>query len=69
MKVGDLVIHIYHINYGSKPALVLALSTDTYITTDGTNKPYTVNWVKLLRADGEVFTAFQKDYRVCSESG
>ena len=40
MKVGDLVIHIYHINYGSKPALVLALSTDTYITTDGTNKPY-----------------------------
>lgn len=67
MKVGDLVIHIHYLNYGSKPALVLGFSEDTYITTDGKAKAYTIQWVKLLGVDGEIFTAFQKDYKVFSK--
>jgi hypothetical protein len=54
-------------NYDSSPALVLGLSEDTFITNDAGPDPYTVKWVKLLGADGEIFTAFQKDYRVLSE--
>ena len=67
MKVGDLVIHIYQLNYGSRPALVLELSEDTYTPPDGTSKPYTVQWVKLLTSNGETVTAFQKDYKVINE--
>jgi len=67
VKVGDLVIHVYHMNYGSRAALVLELSKDTYISTDGAAKPYIVQWVKLLGSNGEIFTAFQKDYKVINE--